>query len=62
MKKNNTKIQFLWEGKEEALQECNTPPKIKYEIPKTVDGNEIHCVDNLDFLKNNLERLRGLCK
>lgn len=62
MKKNNTKIQFLWEGKEEALQECNTPPKIKYEIPETIDGNEIHCVDNLDFLKNNLARLRGKVK
>lgn len=60
--KNNNKIQFSWDGKEDALQECNTPPKYKYEVPNTIESNEIHCIDNLDFFKNNQERLQGRVK
>jgi len=62
MKKNNSKIQFLWEGKEEALLQHLTPPSCTYEQPNDIQGNEIHCVDNLDFLKLNQERLRGKVK
>jgi adenine-specific DNA-methyltransferase len=60
-KKITSKIQFLWEGKEQAQNECNTPPKYTYKLPETI-GNEIHCVDNLDFLKLNQERLKGKVK
>lgn len=61
MRKVMSKIQFLWDGKADALNECNTPQKYIYELPETI-GNEIHCVDNLDFLKNNKERLAGKVK
>jgi adenine-specific DNA-methyltransferase len=57
-----SKIQFLWEGKEEALLQHLTPPSCTYEIPNDIQGNEIHCVDNLDFLKLNQERLKGKVK
>ena len=60
-KKITSKIQFLWEDKEQAQNECNTPPKYTYKLPETI-GNEIHCVDNLDFLKLNQERLKGKVK
>ena len=57
-----SKIQFLWEGKEEALSQHLTPPSCTYELPNDIQGNEIHCVDNLDFLKLNQERLKGQVK
>jgi len=41
MKKNNSKIQFLWEGKEEALLQHLTPPSCTYEQPNDIQGNEI---------------------
>jgi adenine-specific DNA-methyltransferase len=61
-KKNTSKIQFLWEGKEQAILEHLTRPEQVYDIPSDIKGNEIHCVDNLDFLKLNRERLRGKVK
>lgn len=64
MKKNKTisKIQFSWEGKEEAVLEHLAPVKKTYDIPNEIQGNELHCVDNLDFLKLNQERLGGKVK
>jgi adenine-specific DNA-methyltransferase len=61
-KKNTSKIQLLWEGKEQAILEHLTQPEQVYDIPSDIKGNEIHCVDNLDFLKLNRERLRGKVK
>lgn len=61
-KKNTSKVQLLWEGKEEALLQHLTPTTQVYNIPSEIEGNEVHCVDNLDFLKLNQERLRGKVK
>ena len=55
-------ITFTWEGKEVSKLEVETPPKTTCKLPQKINGNEIHICDNLDFLKCNIERLKGKVK